>query len=198
MIFTSAMRWALPTYITRLLGARRPQSLGSELTTIPSTINHPDKGVSLLLTRARPARDREPEERPAAPRGARGWSRRRFLPFLPPKMRRRPEGAKSWHGNTGAAGHGGMVGTVGPEVCFLAYLVRCHSPGPGTEQHPCEGQEGGTSGLTNNPRGKAQGYPHCTDRETEAQPNPGLPQVVVWRRTALGLESRLPGPCSGL
>lgn len=55
MIFTSAMRWTLPTYITRLLGARRPQSLGSELTTIPTTINHPDKGVSSLLTRA-PAR----------------------------------------------------------------------------------------------------------------------------------------------
>lgn len=54
MIFTSAMRWALPTYITRLLGARRPQSLGSELTAIPTTINHPDKGASWLLTRARP------------------------------------------------------------------------------------------------------------------------------------------------
>lgn len=114
MIFTSAMRWALPTYITRLLGARRPQSLGSELTTIPSTINHPDKGVSLLLTRARPARDREPEERPAAPRGARGWSRRRFLPFLPPKnltpargrqeLLRRHRGYRDGHGGYGGCG----------------------------------------------------------------------------------------------
>lgn len=31
----------------------RPQSLGSELPAIPSTINHPDKGVSSPLTRAR-------------------------------------------------------------------------------------------------------------------------------------------------
>lgn len=54
MIFTSATRCALPTYITRLLGARRPQSLGSELTAVPTTINHPDKGVSSPLTRARP------------------------------------------------------------------------------------------------------------------------------------------------
>lgn len=71
MIFTSAMRWALLTYITRLLGAGRPQSLGSELTTIPSAINHPDKGVS-SLTRA-PAR---PGSQRGGPRlgseGARG------------------------------------------------------------------------------------------------------------------------------
>lgn len=85
MIFTSAMRWALPTYITRLLGARRPQSLGSELTTVPGTINHPDKDASLLLTGARPARDQEPEEKPAAPGGARGRSRRRSFPSFPPR-----------------------------------------------------------------------------------------------------------------
>lgn len=54
MIFTSAMRCALPTYITRLLQERPElQSLASELTTIHSAINHADKSVSSLLTRAR-------------------------------------------------------------------------------------------------------------------------------------------------
>lgn len=48
------MRCALPTYITRLLQERPElQSLASELTTIHSAINHADKSVSLLLTRAR-------------------------------------------------------------------------------------------------------------------------------------------------
>lgn len=95
MIFTSAMRWAHPTYITRLLGARRPQSLGPELTTGPGTINHPDKGLSALLTRAGTARDPQPEQRrprleqapgpslpfPGSPGPARG-PRRGFLPRL--------------------------------------------------------------------------------------------------------------------
>lgn len=118
MIFTSAMRWTLPTYITRLLGARRPQSLGSELTTIPTTINHPDKGVSSLLTRASPTR--QPGERPAAPGGATGCSKHRALRFLPHKMLTPPEGARSLQG---AQDHRGWaVGTSRLPGFFLVYL----------------------------------------------------------------------------
>lgn len=105
MIFTSAMRWALPTYITRLLGARRPQSLGSELTTIPTTINHPDKGVSSLLTRASRQLDLQPEERQG--RGG-------FLPPFPPRP---------WGGGWPCKGGGSGGAQAVARACLLG---PCH------------------------------------------------------------------------
>lgn len=162
------MRWALPPYITRLLGARRPQSLGSELTTVPGAINHPDTGVSAADPRA----GRLPE---AAGTGA----------SAPPF----PSSPRDPHAAPGATGpRGGRGAPRAPRFLPCGSVSFCHSPGPG-DANPHVPASKLTPRTLFGPRSKVHCYPILRIRK----PRPRAPGLAPGGNLA----KAVPGLTSG-